>query len=55
MMRLAKFSRDIVCLARDEFLIIFKGGNILIYTYIFEIVLLVGHRIALHYVFQLLN
>ena len=41
MTKLAKFTRDIVCLARDEFLI-FKGGNILIYTYIFAVVLLLG-------------
>ena len=42
MTKLAKFTRDIVCLARDEFLIIFKGGNILIYTYIFAVVLFLG-------------
>ena len=37
-----KFTRDSGCLARDEFLLVFKGDHILIYMYIFAIVLLLG-------------
>ena len=37
-----KFTRDSGCRARDEFLVMFKGGHILIYMYIFAIVLLLG-------------
>ena len=35
-------NRQEICLARDEFLINFKGDHILIYMYIFAIVLLLG-------------
>ena len=48
MIKAVKFTGDSVCLARDKFLVIFKGDHILIYMYIFAIVLLLGT--ALHYV-----
>ena len=42
MVKPVKFTRDSGCLARDEFLVIFKGDHILIYMYIFAIVLLIN-------------
>ena len=50
MVKPVKFTRDSGCLALDEFLVIFKGDNILIYTYIFAIVFTVEHCIAQPYV-----
>ena len=42
MVKPVKFTRDGSCLARDKFLVIFKGDGILIHEYIFAIVSLLG-------------
>ena len=40
--KLVKFTRDSGCLARDDFLVIFKEDHILMYMCTFAIVLLLG-------------
>ena len=42
MVKVVKCTHDSCCLACDEFLAIFKGNNILIYIYIYEIVFMLG-------------
>ena len=48
MLRPVKFTQDSGCVARDEFLVIFKGDHVLIHVYICNCVI-VGHCITVDY------